>query len=312
MIQTIWIYGTGGVGGFIGGKILKTLQKENENKIKVYFIARGVHMEEIKKNGLILNTADEKNSVVKPDGISDDPSDFPAPDLCFICVKSYDLEAVSLAIAAKMKETTKIIPLLNGIDIYERLRKSITKGKIYPACIYVGTHIEKPGVVTQKGGEGKILFGEDPAYPDETPQDLLYFINHSGLSYQWFDNPYPPIWEKYIFIAGFGLVSAYKDKTLDEIMEDENLRKKTEKIMTEIYEISVQKKIDLPHDIVAVSLMKGALFPKGTKTSYQRDVEQGAQNEGELFGDTIIRLGSETGVDVSVTKKIVELMHLKK
>jgi 2-dehydropantoate 2-reductase len=54
---------------------------------------------------------------------------------------------------------TVVIPLLNGVDVCERMRAILSSGIIFPACIYVGTHIEKPGVATQAGGDAKVLFG---------------------------------------------------------------------------------------------------------------------------------------------------------
>jgi len=53
-IQTVWVYGVGGVGGFVGGKIALFLQKEQRKHMKLYFIARGKHLEEIRKKGLII------------------------------------------------------------------------------------------------------------------------------------------------------------------------------------------------------------------------------------------------------------------
>lgn len=204
-IQIIWVYGVGGVGGFIGGKIARFLQKEHREDARLYFVARGEHLKEIQKNGLVLNTGDEKGLVCVPTRATDNIDELPPPDLCFLCVKSYDLDAVCCALNEHITRETVIIPLLNGIDIYDRARKIITSGVILPACIYAGTHIERPGVVTQKGGEGKIILGKDPEYPDFHPEEVLQFLKEAAISFQWFENALPAVWEKYLFIAGFGL-----------------------------------------------------------------------------------------------------------
>jgi 2-dehydropantoate 2-reductase len=304
-IQTIWIYGVGGVGGFIGGKIARFLQKEQRKNIRLYFIARGEHLKEIQKKGLVLNTGNEKGLICVPTRATDNIEELPSPDLCFLCVKSYNLDAVCAALNGHIKPGTVIVPLLNGVDIYERVRKAFTNGIILPACVYVGTHIERPGMVTQKGGEGKILMGKDPKYPDFYPEEVLQFLKEAVISYQWFENALPAIWEKYLFIAGFGLVSATSGKTLGQIMEDEESKRLVAGIMEEIFLISKQKHVALPEDIAAVSVAKAHNFPPETKTSYQRDVEQKAKhNEGDLFGATIIRMGKETGVSTPVTESV--------
>jgi 2-dehydropantoate 2-reductase len=304
-IQIIWVYGVGGIGGFIGGKIARFLHKEHRRNRRLYFIARGEHLKEIQKRGLVLNTGDEKGLICVPTRATDSIAELPSPDLCFLCVKSYDLDAVCDALNGHIKPETVIIPLLNGVDIYERVRNVLKNGIIFPACIYAGTHIERPGVVTQKGGEGKILLGKDPKYPDFYPEEVLQFLQEAAISFQWFENALPAVWEKYLFIAGFGLVSAASGKTLGQIMEDTESGRLVAGIMEEIYLISKQKHIPLPEYIVAVSMAKARAFPPETRTSYQRDVEQKEKrNEGDLFGATIIGMGKETGVPTPVAESV--------
>jgi 2-dehydropantoate 2-reductase len=304
-IQTIWIYGVGGVGGFIGGKIAHFLQKEHRKDTRLYFIARGEHLKEIQKKGLVLKTGNEKGLLCIPTRATDNIEGLPSPDLCFLCVKSYDLDVVCDALNGYIKPETVIIPLLNGVDIHERVRKILENGIILPACIYAGTHIEKPGVVTQKGGEGKILMGKDPEYPDFYPEEILRFLKEATITFRWFENPLPAIWEKYLFIAGFGLVSAASEKTLGQIMKDAESKSLVTGIMEEIFLISKQKHVALPDNIVAISVAKAHTFPPETKTSYQRDVERKEKrNEGDLFGATIIRMGKKTGVPTPVTESV--------
>jgi len=307
-LNNIWIYGVGGVGGVIGGKIALFLEHEKDSKAHLFFIARGKHLKEIQAHGLILNTADRQGFICKPTLATDNPEDLPSPDLCFICVKSYDLDNVSKSLVTLIKPETVIIPLLNGVDIYERIRKFLSSGIILPACMYVGTHIEKPGTVAQKGGEGKILFGKDPEHPDFYPEEILTFLKKVHIPFQWFDDSSSAIWEKFVFIAGFGLVSAYSKATLGQIMENPKLTTMAGNIMQEIHLIAKKKNISLPSNIVEVSLQKAQNFPYETKTSYQRDLEQqGKPNEGDLFGSTIIRLGKEFGIPTPFT----ELMYNK-
>ena len=103
---------------------------------------------------------------------------------------------------------TVIIPLLNGVDIVERIRAILDKGIVLPACLYLGTHIESPGVINQSGGNGIIIFGPDPKYPEYSGENVKAFFQKTGIKYEWYDDPLPKIWEKYMFIAAFGLVTA--------------------------------------------------------------------------------------------------------
>lgn len=304
-IQEIWIYGVGGVGGYFGGKIAYESTIHPETAPRVSFIARGDHFLAIRRRGLTLNTAEMEGMICVPYHITDRPDTLPEPDLCLLCVKSYDLDAALHALSAKIKKTTIIIPLLNGVDIHERARKVLQKGIVLPACAYVGTHIEEYGVVTQKGAPGIILCGKDPAFPDFDPGPLLTLFANADIKFTWTENPFPAIWEKFIFIAAFGLMTAYSEKTLGGVAADPELCGQAMKIMGEIVAIAEKKGVSLPPGIIETSVGKANNFPFETKTSYQRDIEsKGRLNEGDLFGGTIIRMGKETEIPTPVTQRI--------
>lgn len=304
-IKNICVYGVGGVGGFFGGKIAYEINQKGNDPRQVFFIARGPHLAEIRKNGLILNTPKQRGMICKPTMAMDNVGEILPPDLCLVCVKSYDLDNAIKALAKNINTSTIIIPLLNGVDVYERIRTTLDDGIVLPACVYVGTHIEKPGVVTQSGGEGIIWCGSDPGITDCNPEAVIRFFSQVQVKFRWNDDPYPEIWKKYIFIASFGLVSAYSGKTLGEIVSDNRSKDTIREIMREIVAIAGERGIELPEDVVNLSIEKARDFPFETKTSYQTDVEKkGRRNEGDLFGGTIIRLGHRLGVPTPVTEGI--------
>ena len=304
-IKNICIFGTGSVGSVFGGKIAHALAQKKDTTRNVYFIARGAHLEAIKENGLILNTPDERGILCKPTLATDNIADIPQPDLYLMCVKGYDLDAATLAIKKKIGDNTLIIPLLNGVDIYERMRKNLNTGIVLPGCVYIGALIEKPGVATHAGGPGMIACGKDPNIPDFDPQGLIDFFDDMGIKFTWNDDASPALWQKFVFIAGYGLVTAYTAKTFGEILSDPELKELVRRVMEEIAAVAKKKGVKLADTIVTDSLQTGNNFPPETKTSFQRDIEAKAKrNEGDLFGGTIIRLGKELGVPTPVTESI--------
>lgn len=308
-IKRICIYGMGGVGGYFGGKVAHNLMKANDTLHEIYFIARGSHLREIKEKGLTLNTSEMEGMICKPTLATDSFETLPEFDLIFICVKSYDLDEVIMNINDKVKNDTVIIPLLNGVDVYDRIRSRLKKGIVLPACVYVGTHLERPGVVTQRGVEGVILTGKDPQYVEYVPEAVLQFLTYAGINYKWYDNPDTPIWEKFVFIAAFGLVTAAYGKTLGEVMADSGLKVIVNGIMNEICLIAEKAGVVLSETIVPDSLNKANNFPFEAKTSFQRDVEQkGKRHEGDLFGGTIVRMGKMYGVPTPVTEDVYRLI----
>jgi 2-dehydropantoate 2-reductase len=303
-IKKVCVFGTGGVGGYFGGRIAEKIEKDKIAGYEVYFIARGEHLEAIQSRGLKIITPG-RTFAAKPALATGEVSDIPSPDLFLLCVKSYDLDQAVLSIRPKVQPNTLVVPLLNGVDIYDRIRKRLESGIVLPACLYLGTHILSPGVIDQNGGSGAIICGPDPRLPAYSGENLKSFFRQMGLSLDWRDDPYPAIWEKYIFIAAFGLVSAAEKKSLGEIMDDAGLKDRVQGVMQEIAAVAVKKSIHLPADIVRQSLEKARSFPFEARTSFQRDVESGRKlNEGDLYGGAILRECAQLGVPAPVTEAV--------
>ncbi len=231
-------------------------------------------------------------------------SDLPAPDIVLVCVKSYGLDEALRQIAAHCHSDTVVIPLLNGIDIHERIRARLPKTRVLPACAFVGTHLDRPGVVSQAGGDGVIQLGSDPDSPSFVPTPFLSLLGEAGIRFTWFDDPLPAIWEKYLFISAFGLVTAASEKALGEVMSDANLVADVRGIMSEVASLASREGVVLDPDVIPRALDKARGLPPETKTSYQRDIEAGGPNEGDLFGGTILRRGKQLGVPTQTTEKV--------
>ena len=308
-IKRICIFGTGGVGGYFGAGIAACLNKNKDRE--VYFIARGEHLDAIRSDGITLVTPEETIHAA-PSMATDDIEQIPGPDLIFLCVKSYDLNQAVEMIRGKVDEETIILPLLNGIDIYERIRTVLKTGIVLPACVYVGTHIDRPGVIHQNGGDGKILFGKDPGKHVFDGKALFHFFENIGIRYQFAEDPFPAIWEKFMFIAAYGLVTAHTGKTVGEVFADDASKECLRRVMEEIAAIAKRKSIVLPENIIPNSIARGEQFPFDTKTSYQRDVEQvGRRNEGDLFGGAIIRQGRMLGIPTPATESLYAGLEMK-
>jgi len=300
--MNIAFIGIGGVGGYFGGKMAQLLNNKSYG-INLYYIARGEHLEAIQEHGLKLKTSSDGEFNCIPTLATDNYNELPILDYCFICVKQYDLENSLLQLKNKISRTTQIIPLLNGMDIYSRIRKIIHKGVIFPACVYVGTHIESPGVVSQNGGSCTIFFGKDPENNEANSTKICEIMEKSKINFNWSDHNIEEIWSKFMFIASFGLVTAAENKTLGEVILDVNSSNTVLMIMQEIFQISKAEGITLPKDIIESSFRKAANFPSLTKTSFQRDYETpGKADERDLFGQAIINLGIKHSIKTLTTQ----------
>ena len=287
--MNICFFGVGGVGGYYGTLLSKYFNETGKGN--TYFIARGKHKDAIIEKGLLLKKeGGVEELLIKPHLCTDTVNDLPICDIVVVSVKGYDLESVTKEIKKITDENSIILPLLNGADIYERMRQHLKKGYILPACLYLGTHIESHGIIFQKGGSCQISIGKDPLYPEFYPEKLMSLFKQANILIEFFEDINIEIWTKYIFIASFALVTATYNKTIGEVANDGKLGILVKNIMQEIELIAKALKIELPPDIVKTSFSKANQFPFETKTSFQRDVEtKGRQSEWDLFGGTVIR-----------------------
>ena len=305
-MKHIAFIGVGGVGGYFGGKMTTILQKHED--IKVYFIARGEHLKQIQKNGLILKTELEGERVCKPTLATEKIEDLPILDACFIAVKAYDLENVLIRLKDCINEQTEVIPLLNGVDMSQRIREVIKKGIVYPACVYVGTHIEAPGIVCQKGGNCTIILGRDERFPNQKPKWIMDLMKEAQIQHQWHLTCTIEIWKKYLFIASYGLVTAALGKTLGEVYEEETTKQMVLKVIQEIACIGIKEGVGITKEMMIDALEKAKTFPYETKTSFQRDYEKGGEDERVLFGGTMLRLAQLHDVEIPTIDKLYQLL----
>jgi 2-dehydropantoate 2-reductase len=301
--KKITLIGLGGVGGYFGFKIAQLI--ENNKSYEITFIARNETYETVKQNGLTLLSPEHNNPVVKPTKIINQFDEIEKSDLILICVKEYDLEKVCTEIKEKIDNNTVIIALMNGADIYERVRKIIKKGTFLPSCVHVASHIKEKGIVEHKGKTGKITIGKDPENPNTDTEWIIELLKNSGADITFKEDSFADIWAKFFFIASFGLVSARYNKSIGKVCEESLLKERATKIMEEIQLITQKIEIDLPLDIISQTFEKALTFPYDSPTSLQLDVNSKKQNtELELFAGTIINYGKKLGIKTDETLKI--------
>jgi 2-dehydropantoate 2-reductase len=296
----IGIVGIGGVGGYFGGKLAREYSPHGQHEI--IFIARGEHLFAIKKNGLKLFTK-EGDYVVRPTLATDNPAEAGVFDLVFFGVKSYSLTSSAKRISGNINKDTVVIPFLNGVNIAERLRKILPSADIIQGCVYISSFIEKPGVVRQAGGAGKLIFGTD----DQSAKQYQYILDillQAKINAELTDKISTALWTKYLLICPLAGLTTTTNKTFGEIMENAGLRERLKKMIKEVKSIANARKIELPEDIVDKTLESIGRFAYDTRTSMQMDRERGKDTEIDIFTNYIIKSGKELDIPTPLHDEI--------
>ncbi|UOQ71615.1 ketopantoate reductase family protein [Hymenobacter cellulosilyticus] len=299
------VVGLGGVGGYFGFKLAQ--HYAGSAAARVTFVARGATYAAVQARGLTLLSPEHPTPVAHPARVVETVAELGAVDLLLLCVKEYDLEALCRQLQSALPAGAVILPLMNGVDIYDRIRRLLPQAVILPACVYVASHLHDTGVVEHRGNPGSIIVGPDPQHPAVDARPLLRTLTEAGINLEYQADAFPAIWTKFFFIASFGLVSARYNRSIGQVLEDPALHARARSLMQEIAAIAQAKGIDLPADIIERTFQKAATFPFHTPTSLQLDVQGGkTRTELDLFAGAILTYGEALGLPVPATRQIYQ------
>ncbi len=305
----IAIIGLGGVGGYYGGKLAMAYAGKGTHDI--IFVARGEHLAAIRKSGLRLITPEGEYTAV-PTIATDRPDDVGSLDLVLFCVKSYGLDDSARKIAGNLHKDTVVLPLLNGVNITERLRALLPGRIVLNGCVYIGSSIIAPGVVKQAGGSCQLIFGPDRNDEIGKFRPIESLLKQAGIKAELTENIAVHIWTKYIFVEPLAGLTSLTGKTFGAILESAGDREMLAGLMKEIEQIARAKGVNLAGDIVAASVQKAAAFPYATTTSMKLDYEKGRPTEKDIFMEYIVKAGKELGIPVPLHERVSKELAKKK
>ena len=137
----IAVMGAGGIGGCLGAHLARA---GND----VTLIARGAHLEAIRKNGLRLKSHNGDFTVET--AATDDPSQVGPVDLVLFTVKTYhNAQAIPL-MKPLVGERPVVMTLQNGVESHEELGRAFGIGHVMPGAAYVAATVQAPGVIVQE------------------------------------------------------------------------------------------------------------------------------------------------------------------
>src|SRR6266446_3327910 len=113
----IAIVGSGGVGGYFGGRLAAA-------GADVTFLARGAHLDALRTRGLRIISP--KGNVHLPRvQVAGTPAEIGSVDIVFFAVKLYDTDGALAALPPLVGPGAAVIPLQNGVDSVATLTKAV-------------------------------------------------------------------------------------------------------------------------------------------------------------------------------------------
>ncbi|WP_299214601.1 2-dehydropantoate 2-reductase [uncultured Dokdonia sp.] len=296
----ILIYGTGGVGGFIGGKLALTQHQ-------VTLIARGEHLKAIQENGLTVQSI-TGDFTAHPHLATDDLSTIDVPDLVIFAVKSWQLQEAAKDILQYTDHDTLFLPLQNGADNTEKLNTVLPKSQVLSGLCRMISFIKSPGVISNPDIPPTFLFGEQDNSRTSRVETLLDIFKEAGLNANIPENIQVAVWQKFLFITTVSAIGGLTRATIGVMRDNPYIKDLMLKTAQEVAAIAKAKKIPLPDDTIDKAFAAIARQAPDTTASTQRDLMEGKPSELENFNGYIVKEGKKLGVPTPVNKLIYELL----
>jgi 2-dehydropantoate 2-reductase len=284
----IAVMGTGGTGGYFGGLLARAGQE-------VTFIARGDHLEAIRKNGLTIKSALAGDFNI-PATATDNPDDIGPVDFVLFCVKAYDNLVAADQIRPLIGSETVVLSVQNGIDNEQQIGKAIGPEHIVGCISYVSSTIESPGVIAQTAGPGKIIFGEMAGGTSNRTEALKGTLQKAGITAELHPDIQTALWQKFMAICGVNGVTALTRLPMGEIMACEETRRLLQVTMEEVEAVARASAANLPEGCVQQSIDFFGSLEASMRGSMYYDLAAGRRLELEVLNGTVVRLGDEHGI----------------
>ena len=302
----IAILGAGATGGFLGARLAKS-------GAEVVLIARGPHLQAMRKSGLRLIEAGGETTV--PVEATDDLAAIRNSDFVFVTLKAHSVPAIAEGLAANLGPNTAVVSAQNGIPWWYFQRhggelegihletvdprgvvgRTIDPERVIACIVYAATSVVGPGTVEHVEGE-RFSLGELDGNATERIASLSALLAGAGLKAPVQPRIRQELWVKLMGNAVFNPLSALTRASLGAMAESPVLAPIVRAAMEEVNAVASRLGITMPVSID--QRIRGAARVGNHKTSMLQDLESGRPMEIDAIIGSVVELGERLGVPV--------------
>ena len=298
----IAVVGAGGLGGYYGGRLAKA---GND----VTFIARGEQLAALQARGLRVEAVRDAFQLPRVQARGDAKAVGPV-ELVLLTVKAYDLTRAAEGLLPQLGEGTAVVPLLNGVDIAERIGAVIGPAHVLGGLAYVFAYVAEPGVIKQVSPFDRIQFGETRGGLSERGTRIEAALREAGIEAEQTADIQAALWTKFMFLAPSAGMSTLTRCNIGLIRSDPDTRAMLIGAIREIEALARAKHVALKPDILAEMIARVDSMPADLKPSMALDLDRGRRLEVEALNGTAARLGQELGVPTPINSFIYGALKL--
>ena len=315
----ICIFGAGAIGGYMGVKLAQI-------GTDVSLVARGPHLEAMKKNGLRL--IEGESDVTVPVEASENPEDLGFQDYLIITLKAHSVPSIIEKVRPLVNEKTTIVSGVNGIPWwyfhkiggeFEGAKlasvdpgnvqwESFGPSKVLGCVVYPAAEVLEPGVIKHIEGN-RFSLGEPDGSKSDRALKLSKVLTEAGLKAPVRPKLRDEIWVKLWGNLSFNPISALTHATLDVLCTDIGTREVARKMMLEAQTIAEKLGVKFPIDVER--RIDGGAAVGAHRTSMLQDLDQGRPMEVDALVTSVQELGRITNTPTPVIDIVLSLIKLR-
>lgn len=296
------VVGAGAVGGFYGARLVGS-------GARVAFLARGRNLEALRDRGLTLRAEGEERMLSVQ--AASTPEEVGPVDVVLLCVRTFDVTETARSLAPLLAPHTVILALQNGLGHIGQITEEVGPDRVLAGSVQaLAVQMVAPGVVGHTGGEGEIAFGEPEGGFSKRAERLGELFERAGIPHRLSAEMRRVMWEKFLFIAGVGGVTALARTPIGPLLASREGRALLADSCEEVAAVARAESVNLGNDAIECTLRFAGTFPSGWRSSMARDLEAGRRLEVDALSGTVVRRAEEHGLPVSVHRTIHACLSL--
>ena len=295
----IAIFGSGGVGGYFGGKLAAAGED-------VTFLARGAHLAAMQSQGLHITSPLGDVHLPKVQA-TDRPQAIGPVDVVLFTVKLYDVDAAAATLAPMIGPNTVVITLQNGVEAMDMVAKRVGDDHVAGGAAYIVVVIDKPGHLRHTTAQ-QLVFGER----DGRRSDRLVAFEQAGIragfQAQASTDVQAALWTKFVRLATWSGMTTVTRSPMGVLRDSADLYAMMMAAIDEVIAVGKAKGVNFPPDLMegTIKLIKG--FPANSKSSMLEDYERGRRLELPWLSGAVVRIGKAVGVPTPIHQFITTVL----
>ena len=295
----IAIFGSGGVGGYFGGRLAAAGED-------VTFLARGAHLSAMQQDGLRI--ASPLGDVHLADVQATDRPEAVGPvDVVLFTVKLYDVDTSAAALGPMIGPDTVVITLQNGVDAMDMVAKHAGADHVAGGAAYIVAVIDKPGHIRHTTAQ-QLVFGER----DGRRSDRLVAFEEAGVRAGFqakaSTDVTADLWTKFVRLATWSGMTTVTRSPMGVVRDTPATFELMIAAIEEVIPVGRAKGVNLPADLMDTTLAMIKSFPANSKSSMLEDIERGRRLELPWLSGAVVRIGREVGVPTPVHQFITTVL----